>query len=196
MTSNRMRFLAPVAAGLLLMLGRLMYGYGVARRLRAHGLGRRQHGGGDPEPTREVLGGEALGHLHLRAHVVDGVDLAGLDVDDGVDDLRDHPQFDPADAFVPEHVPEPGGFLDGHDEAGSPLPLSDPLADRLRTAYARAGEDPASRARALLRLDAVVPPALAANEAFAEAVAADHAAICADGVVPAARALLAEIGGG
>jgi hypothetical protein len=25
------------------------------------------------------------------------------------------PQFDPADAFVPEHVPEPGGFLEGHD---------------------------------------------------------------------------------
>ncbi|KDS90510.1 hypothetical protein FK85_13430 [Halorubrum saccharovorum] len=25
------------------------------------------------------------------------------------------PQFDPADAFVPEHVPEPGAFLAGHD---------------------------------------------------------------------------------
>jgi len=25
------------------------------------------------------------------------------------------PQFDPADAFVPEHLPEPGAFLAGHD---------------------------------------------------------------------------------
>jgi len=28
------------------------------------------------------------------------------------------PQFDPADAFVPEHIPEPGAFLAGHDVLG------------------------------------------------------------------------------
>ncbi|MGJ3265286.1 MAG: mannitol dehydrogenase family protein [Salinarimonas sp.] len=82
-------------------------------------------------------------------------------------------------------------YLDGRDENGAELPLCDPLADRLRATLAAAGTDPGERARALLGLDVVFPPALARHPGFARAVAEDLARITREGMIPAARAALA-----
>ncbi|MGP9818868.1 mannitol dehydrogenase family protein [Salinarimonas sp. NSM] len=81
-------------------------------------------------------------------------------------------------------------FLEGRDEAGAELPLSDPLAETLRATLAAAGSDPGDRARALLALEAIFPPALARHEAFARTIADDVARITRAGMLPAARAVL------
>jgi len=67
--------------------------------------------------TSEVLFHESFGDLDLRRHVVDGVDLAGLDVDDRVDDLRDEAEFDAADEAL-ERVDGASGVDDAdHPDA-------------------------------------------------------------------------------
>jgi fructuronate reductase len=52
-------------------------------------------------------------------------------------------------------------FVAGHDDAGRPLPLDDPLADEIRVALAGNGGSPAATARALLGLEQVFAPELA-----------------------------------
>ncbi|GGK21875.1 mannitol dehydrogenase family protein [Salinarimonas ramus] len=85
-------------------------------------------------------------------------------------------------------------FLSGRDQAGAELPLSDPLADMLRAAYASSGDDPDARVKALLSVEAIFPRTLASHYGFARAVTTDYRRILAGGVIPAARAALAEIG--
>ncbi|MFG2060867.1 mannitol dehydrogenase family protein [Micromonospora sp. NPDC048871] len=54
-------------------------------------------------------------------------------------------------------------FAQGATDEGSPLPLDDPLADRIRTALAEAAQTPAGAVEAVLALDEVVPPEVAAD---------------------------------
>ena len=66
----------------------------------------------------------------------------------------------------------------GRDRAGAPLPLDDPLADRLRLAVADA-RGAAATARALLGIEAIFPPALAATGAFVDCVTDELAELLA-----------------
>jgi fructuronate reductase len=62
-------------------------------------------------------------------------------------------------------------FVTGYDDAGRPLPLDDPLAGEIRAALAAAdGGSPAAVAAALLGLDQVFPPELAADLVVRELV--------------------------
>lgn len=71
-------------------------------------------------------------------------------------------------------------YVGGLDEAGAPIDVRDPMADHLRRTCDRA-TDHASRVRALLDLDAIFPPALAANAAFEQLVQDAYAALVAHG---------------
>lgn len=66
-------------------------------------------------------------------------------------------------------------YLGGKCETGEALKLSDPLAERLREiASSNEGDD---RVEALLKLDAIFPPALVGNEAFVAGIKASYRAI-------------------
>ncbi|MGC5028768.1 mannitol dehydrogenase family protein [Micromonospora sp. DT229] len=54
-------------------------------------------------------------------------------------------------------------FAQGMTDDGRALPLDDPLADRIRTALAEAPQTPAGAVEAVLALDEVVPPEVAAD---------------------------------
>jgi fructuronate reductase len=74
-------------------------------------------------------------------------------------------------------------YASGIDEAGAPIDLRDPMADRLRKAATSA--DPVA---AMLAIEAVFPPKLAADLRFREAVASAHARLSRDGAAAAVRA--------
>ena len=73
-------------------------------------------------------------------------------------------------------------YVSGTDEAGRAIDVRDPTADRLRAA-ATSG-DPVG---AVLAVEQVVPPALAADPRFRDAVASAHARLTADGAASAVR---------
>ncbi len=58
----------------------------------------------------------------------------------------------------------------GVDDTGKPFPVDDPLADRTRAALAGCAT-PADRVAALLGIEAIFPPALAADHTLVEALA-------------------------
>ena len=74
-------------------------------------------------------------------------------------------------------------FAAGTADDGRPLPLDDPLADRVRETIAEAGTAPAARVDALLRLREVFPPALAADTVVRELVTGWLDALDRHGVV-------------
>lgn len=80
-------------------------------------------------------------------------------------------------------------YVGGVDEAGQPIDVRDPLAEQLRALSDKAGE-PAARVAALLAIDRIFDPALAANPGFVESVTRAHDDLCRKG----ARACVAEIG--
>ncbi|MFB9852996.1 mannitol dehydrogenase family protein [Micromonospora andamanensis] len=55
-------------------------------------------------------------------------------------------------------------FVQGSADDGRPLPLDDPLAERIRAALAAAPQTPAGAVDAVLGLDEVVPPEVAADD--------------------------------
>jgi fructuronate reductase len=55
-------------------------------------------------------------------------------------------------------------FVGGHADDGTPLPLADPLADRIRAALAAGGDTPAGTVDALLGLREVFPAEVAADD--------------------------------
>jgi fructuronate reductase len=65
-------------------------------------------------------------------------------------------------------------FVTGYDDAGRPLPLDDPLAGEIRAALAgngrRDGGSPAAVAGALLGLEQVFSPGLAADPVVRELI--------------------------
>jgi len=62
-------------------------------------------------------------------------------------------------------------YVIGRDEAGDPIAVQDPMADRLREIGADAGDDPATLVRAYLNISEIFPPAIAASERVATEVA-------------------------
>jgi fructuronate reductase len=79
-------------------------------------------------------------------------------------------------------------YAGGVDEAGGPIEVKDPLAARLRAASDSAG-DPAGKVAALLAVEAVFDPVLAADLRFRGAVTAAYGRLVAQG----ARASVAEM---
>ncbi len=61
--------------------------------------------------TGEVLFGESCGDLHLGFHVVHLRDFPGFDVDNGVDDLGNHPQLDASNKSL-QGIDRSGGVND------------------------------------------------------------------------------------
>ena len=61
-------------------------------------------------------------------------------------------------------------YVMGRDEAGNPIDVRDPLADRLKSLADAAGPDPAGIAGALLSVEAVFGTDLPASETFRDAV--------------------------
>ena len=61
-------------------------------------------------------------------------------------------------------------YIGGKDEAGQPIDVRDPLADRLKTVLAEAGPDPARQVEAVLRVDAIFGADLPNAPGFAQAV--------------------------
>lgn len=78
-------------------------------------------------------------------------------------------------------------YVGGVDEAGAPIDVRDPLAARLK-AHADGAEGPAAKVAALLAVDEVFPPALAADVRFRSAVTAAFGALVADGAKGAVAA--------
>ncbi len=63
-------------------------------------------------------------------------------------------------------------YVTGVDEAGDPIPVQDPLADRLRAIGADAGGDADALVRAYLGVGEIFPPDIAASEEVAKEVSA------------------------
>lgn len=79
----------------------------------------------------------------------------------------------------------------GTDEQGRPYTVDDPLAERTRALAARAGRDPAACAGALLSLDAVFTPDLAADARFRAALERSLGVLFERGAQAAVEALAA-----
>ncbi|HYZ61832.1 MAG TPA: mannitol dehydrogenase family protein [Acetobacteraceae bacterium] len=77
-------------------------------------------------------------------------------------------------------------YVGGTDEAGRPIDVHDPLADRLRAALEGAGPDPARRVASVLRTEAVFGADLPASPAFVAAVTKAYANLLASGARVAA----------
>lgn len=71
-------------------------------------------------------------------------------------------------------------YVGGVDEAGQPIDVKDPLADALRAASDGAA-DPAGKVDALLALEDVFDPELAANPEFRQSVVQAYENLCRDG---------------
>lgn len=61
-------------------------------------------------------------------------------------------------------------YVGGKDEAGQPIDVRDPLAERLTTVLADAGPDPARQVEAVLRVDAIFGTDLPTAPGFAQSV--------------------------
>lgn len=81
-------------------------------------------------------------------------------------------------------------FLGGRDDAGAPLPLVDPLAERLRAALLRAGPGPEARVAALAALPGLAHHGALDHPGFAAAVAAQLQTLDTRGAEAAAAALM------
>ncbi|SEK71254.1 mannitol dehydrogenase family protein [Halomonas daqiaonensis] len=77
----------------------------------------------------------------------------------------------------------------GRDHAGAAYTVDDPLASRFAERHARHGQDPEALVSAFLAMDDVVPPALAADAAFADAVLAAYRSLSEQGLDGALAAL-------
>lgn len=78
-------------------------------------------------------------------------------------------------------------YVGGTDEKGAPIDVRDPLAGLLRGVIEDAGEAPAARIRAVLRIEAIFGPDLAQNQNFIDAVSNAYETLLASG----ARAAIA-----
>jgi fructuronate reductase len=81
-------------------------------------------------------------------------------------------------------------YVGGVDEAGQPIDVRDPLADHLR-AVSDGVDDPAAKVAALLAVDQVFAPALAANPAFREAVTRAYLGLCQHGAAASVAGYIA-----
>jgi fructuronate reductase len=61
-------------------------------------------------------------------------------------------------------------FVAGHDDAGRPLPLDDPLAEEIRKALAGSDRSADAAVTALLQLDQVFSPELAEDTVVRELI--------------------------
>jgi fructuronate reductase len=80
-------------------------------------------------------------------------------------------------------------YVGGMDEAGAPIDVRDPLADRLRAASAEAAK-PEDRVAALLRFETVFGPELAADPRFREAMTSAYLRLLRLGARRAVQAYL------
>lgn len=71
-------------------------------------------------------------------------------------------------------------YVGGVDEAGQPIDVRDPLAGHLR-AVSDGADDPAAKVAALLAVDQIFDPALAAHPGFAVAVTRAYISLCQNG---------------
>lgn len=77
-------------------------------------------------------------------------------------------------------------YVGGVDEAGQPIDVRDPLADHLR-AVSDGVDDPAAKVAALLAVDQVFDPALAADPGFSGAVRLAYERLCDNGAAACVR---------
>ncbi|MEM9319732.1 MAG: mannitol dehydrogenase family protein [Pseudomonadota bacterium] len=82
-------------------------------------------------------------------------------------------------------------YIAGKDEAGRPVALSDPLAATLRAVH-RHTTDPAEIVNRILALDAIFPPALAADPRLQSALRDAYRAIASRGVRAALRGFISS----
>lgn len=80
-------------------------------------------------------------------------------------------------------------YTAGRDHAGVAYPVDDPLAPRFAELHARHGQAPEALVTAFLAMDDVVPPALAADAVFAEAVLTAYRSLTDQGLDGALAAL-------
>lgn len=80
-------------------------------------------------------------------------------------------------------------YTAGHDLHGTAYPVDDPLASRFAELHEQYGQDAEALVNAFLAMDDVVPPALAADAAFAEAVLAAYRTLTRHGLDGALAAL-------
>ncbi|CAM3472150.1 mannitol dehydrogenase family protein [Halomonas lysinitropha] len=73
-------------------------------------------------------------------------------------------------------------YTAGRDHAGTAYEVDDPLAPRFAECHARHGRDPEALVSAFLAMDDVVPPALAADAVFAEAVLTAYRSLTEEGL--------------
>jgi len=81
-------------------------------------------------------------------------------------------------------------YAAGVDEAGDPIAVQDPMADRLRAIGADARGDPAAMARAYLGIGEIFPPAIAASDRVAQEVAAHLGSLLRVGARETVRAFV------
>ena len=79
-------------------------------------------------------------------------------------------------------------YVGGKDEQGRTFEVRDPLAANLAAALAKVGSNPAQRVAALLRIEAVFSPDLAANQGFRTAVEAAYRELLQQGAKRAVAA--------
>ncbi|MDN3523193.1 mannitol dehydrogenase family protein [Halomonas ramblicola] len=80
-------------------------------------------------------------------------------------------------------------YTAGRDRQGQPYAVDDPLAPRFAELHARHGQAPEALVTAFLAMDDVVPPALAADAVFAEAVLTAYRSLTEQGLDGALAAL-------
>ncbi len=80
-------------------------------------------------------------------------------------------------------------YTAGRDRQGQTYTVDDPLAPRFAELHARHGQAPAALVTAFLAMDDVVPPALAADAVFAEAVLTAYRSLTEQGLDGALAAL-------